>query len=360
MLRRRLMQSGIPDGFVDLGLPSGTLWAKGNIVKNGSTYAIGEETDYGAYFSWGNIDGHNEGEGYNFNSTTYNSTAGASQRTNIASDDAAHDAALACLGSPCHMPTVANYKELYSNTDCQFAVINGISGLKFMKKSDHSVYVFFPRAGYYNGTSSNYREARGSYWLSTVGGQGYTRYISFTTPSDAGGIGNTSARYLGCPVRAVIGPQDWIKDSYEESLSVKFYNSIQDSYYGDSGSTDYYHSDIPCNMEFDALIQRVDKYYSDRKEYTTTGNVFSTATSMDISAGVILEEDYYYVSGYLRLYSNELSDSVDFTITAGQQDRDEGDDTFYFNIKNDNGDVVGSGYCFFLDSGYAGVEITPN
>lgn len=167
-------------------------------------------------------------------------------------------------------------------------------------------------------------------------------------------------RTVGMSIRAVIGPQDQLKESYEEYSSVEFYGSVQDSYYGDSGSTSYNNSDISCNMEFDALAKRVDEYYSGRKEYTTLDNVFATATSMDISADVDINGSYYYVSGYLRLYSNELSDSVDFTITSDQQDRDEGDDTFYFNIENDNGDVVGSGYCFFLDSGYAGVEITPN
>lgn len=101
MLRRRLMEQSIPNGFVDLGLPSGTLWAKGNICKDtDGKYYIGEETDYGCYFSWGNIEGHNEGEGYNFNSKTYKSTAGNSLTSDINPDDASHDAALARLGSP--------------------------------------------------------------------------------------------------------------------------------------------------------------------------------------------------------------------------------------------------------------------
>lgn len=39
------------EDFVDLGLPSGLKWARGNIIMNGSKYKIGEETDYGAYVS---------------------------------------------------------------------------------------------------------------------------------------------------------------------------------------------------------------------------------------------------------------------------------------------------------------------
>ena len=75
------------DGFVDLGLPSGLKWAKGNIVKNGNKYEIGKETDYGAYVSWGNIEPHfsNNGsafdDGYNFgqsNRDGYSWTPGGS------------------------------------------------------------------------------------------------------------------------------------------------------------------------------------------------------------------------------------------------------------------------------------------
>lgn len=63
----------------------------------------------------------------------------------------------------------------------------------------------------------------------------------------------------------------------------------------------------------------------------------------------------------MRLYADELPDGwVDFKITSDNQDYNEGDDTYYFNIENDNGDVVGSGSVFFLESGYAGIEITHN
>jgi len=37
--------------YVDLGLPSGTLWAKCNIGAN-------SETDYGLYFAWGETQGY--------------------------------------------------------------------------------------------------------------------------------------------------------------------------------------------------------------------------------------------------------------------------------------------------------------
>ncbi|MBQ1774209.1 MAG: hypothetical protein IIZ97_08235, partial [Prevotella sp.] len=158
-------------GFVDLGLPSGKKWAIGNLVKDAQgNYSIGEETDWGTYVSWGNIIGHNEGEGYNFDQTTYDSTPGHSVAANIPSNDAAHDIALATLGSPWHLPTKEDCQELYDNTDSEWVADyngTGVAGRKFMKKSDHSVYVFFPASGYYSGTSLGNRGTYGRYWSSS-------------------------------------------------------------------------------------------------------------------------------------------------------------------------------------------------
>ena len=155
-------------GFVDLGLPSGKKWAIGNLVKDSQgNYSIGEETDWGTYVSWGNIIGHNEGEGYNFDQTTYDSTPGHSVAANIPSNDSAHDIALATLGTPWHLPTKEDFQELYDNTDSEWVADynnTGVAGRKFMKKSDHSVYVFFPSCGRCNGTTLDGRGALGLYW----------------------------------------------------------------------------------------------------------------------------------------------------------------------------------------------------
>ena len=155
-------------GFVDLGLPSGKKWAVGNLVKDAQgNYSIGAETDWGTYVSWGNIVGHNEGEGYDFSSTNYSSSPGNSVSADIPSNDATHDIALATLGSPWHLPTKADFQELYDNTDTEWVADyngTGVAGRKFMKKTDHSVYIFFPASGHYYGTSLSYRGTYGYYW----------------------------------------------------------------------------------------------------------------------------------------------------------------------------------------------------
>lgn len=202
-LRRRIMVLGGSAGedYVDLGLPSGLLWAKGNIVKNGNKYKIGKETDYGCYFSWGNVEGHNEGEGYNFNSTTYGSTLGKSLFDDISSST--YDAAQNHLGDEYRIPTQFDFKELYDNTDTEWATINGVAGRKFMKKLDHSVYVFLPASGYYDGTSLSERTV-GRYWTASYSSsdKAYRMHLSSASYDS----NNTDYRRFGYNIRAVSVP----------------------------------------------------------------------------------------------------------------------------------------------------------
>lgn len=207
LLRRRIMKPAEPDTeeYVDLGLPSGLLWAKGNLIKDSNgNYAIGKETDWGTYISWGNIIGHNEGEGYDFSSTNYDSTPGKQVAANIPSNDAAHDIALATLGTPWHLPTKEDFRELYDNTDTEWVADyngTGVAGRKFMKKTDHSVYVFFPASGYYSGTSLSNRGTSGYYWSSSFYSATYAYSLSFGSSSV--NPQNDFTRRVGFSVRPV-------------------------------------------------------------------------------------------------------------------------------------------------------------
>lgn len=206
LLRRRLMVSvGGGDDFVDLGLPSGTLWAKGNLCKDSQgKYFIGEETDYGTYVSWGNIDGHNEGEGYNFNSTNYNNSPGKQLTSDIPVGDT-YDIARARLSSPWRIPTRDDFQELYDNTDSEWVANynnTGVVGRKYMKKSDHSVYIFLPASGDCNGTSQNNRNTNGYYRSSSYYNANYAYYVYFNK-NNVMAINRNLYRYYGMSLRAV-------------------------------------------------------------------------------------------------------------------------------------------------------------
>lgn len=129
----------IPE-LVDLGLPSGTLWANRNIGAR-------KETDYGLYFQWAGIEGYTaaqvtSGEKvFDFDSTPYQTTKGigtnvgkekftkyfkvdASNKDSSVSNDIVtkkhlepiDDAATQLIGSKWAMPTYEDIAELIKNT----------------------------------------------------------------------------------------------------------------------------------------------------------------------------------------------------------------------------------------------------
>lgn len=215
ILRRRIMKpsgGGDTGDYVDFGLPSGLLWARGNIVIDGSGYAIGAETDRGCFFSWGNIVGHEPDGSYSFTSTNYNATSGSSLRAAIPSNDAQHDAALACLGEPWHLATTEAYQELIANTDSEWVSNfngSGVNGYKFMKKTNHSVYIFMPASGWQQGSASSEYNVRGEYFASTYYSNAVATNMTFTSSELNSSYTNSSygaMRRHGKPVRAVHKP----------------------------------------------------------------------------------------------------------------------------------------------------------
>ena len=108
--------------WVDLGLPSGLLWCTHNVGAS-------SEEDYGEYFSWGNVDGHEPtGTAFDYNwgssnSGPYASTPGASISFTSDTKNAdytptsGYDAAHENMGGDWRMPTATEFQELYDNTD---------------------------------------------------------------------------------------------------------------------------------------------------------------------------------------------------------------------------------------------------
>jgi len=203
---------------IDLGLPSGLKWAKGNIISDGNGgYKIGAETDYGAYFSWGNIAPHFSTDGFTFDGaydwgtsntdSPYAGSAGASisytsqHKGRDYTANTTNDAARACLGGSWQVPTATQFQELYDNTDSEWTTISGVNGRKFMKKTDHSVYVFFPAAGLGDIISLDLRGSHGYYWSSSLYSADYGYHLCFSSSNVSTQSNND--RYYGFSVRAV-------------------------------------------------------------------------------------------------------------------------------------------------------------
>ena len=159
------------DGYdcVDLGLPSGILWAKWNVGATG-------ETDYGLYFSWGGTTGYayqstaktfgwgdyelgDGGSGPN-NMTKYNSTDELMELELV--DDAAH----INMGGHWRMPNTAQLQELIDNTTNEWVAdynSSGKSGRLFRSISNGNT-LFFPAAGFCNNGNWSNANSDGFVW----------------------------------------------------------------------------------------------------------------------------------------------------------------------------------------------------
>lgn len=192
---------------VDLGLS--VKWANMNVGAS-------SPTDYGLYFMWGDVAGHpgantsgTATDGFSFDWANYKwySSGDGQKFTRYTGSDytellSADDAATACWGSGWRMPTKTEMQELVNNTDQEWTTIDGVAGRKFMKKTDHSVYIFLPAAGYRDGASFRSQGSGGYYWSSALGtGSPYDAWRLYFNSSTAYVL--SSNRCRGCTVRAV-------------------------------------------------------------------------------------------------------------------------------------------------------------
>lgn len=187
-----LMQNG--NVAVDLGLPSGKLWANRNV-------GAALETDSGMYFSWGNRHGYDDGQGYDFSNAVYQNTEGYSLGTNIPlSQDIAH----AYMGGNWRLPTDEEFAELFNSsyTTAEWVTVNGISGRRVTSKSNGNS-IFLPAAGgFRDGTSLDSQGTIGRYWSSTIIDGTSARSLTFNSSSFT--PQNTNPRRFGFPARAIM------------------------------------------------------------------------------------------------------------------------------------------------------------
>ena len=185
VLSFRSGSTGILNGheWVDLGLPSGTLWATCNVGANTS------ET-YGNYFAWGE--------------TTTKSSFSESNYTYI--DDPtilppSADAATVNWGDGWRMPTKEMANELINNSTVTRAVRNGISGWLVTGSNGNSI--FLPAAGSYINGDPWYH---GLYWTSSIYTNNRTNAWYFQLFDDGTYIEMYHIeRYDGLSVRPVCG-----------------------------------------------------------------------------------------------------------------------------------------------------------
>ena len=184
--------------YVDLGLPSGLLWATCNV---GASSPAG----YGDYFAWGETTTKTE---YNeSNCPTYGLTNSQLQSQGYIDSNgnltAQYDAATANWGGDWRMPTYEEQQELLNNCTWTWTAQNGINGYK-VSSTVNSNYIFLPAAGYRSGSSLYCAGRYGDYWSSTPYESG--SYRAYVLDFDSSNLSiHNFYRYDGQSVRPVCG-----------------------------------------------------------------------------------------------------------------------------------------------------------
>ena len=160
--------------WVDLGLPSGLLWATCNLGADspegyGDYYAWGETTTKSTY-NWSTYrycnGGYDQLTKYcSMGSYGYNGFA-----DNLTVLEAMDDAATQALGSGARMPTADEWRELINNTTSAWTTQNGVNGRKFTASNGKSL--FLPAAGYRWDDELNDAGSYGYYWSSSLNTDG--------------------------------------------------------------------------------------------------------------------------------------------------------------------------------------------
>ena len=189
--------------YVDLGLPSGTLWATCNVGAN-------SPEEYGDYFAWGETwpKDYYDWSNYQYcmgsygtltkycNDSSYGYNGFTDNLTTLLPED---DAATANWGSGWRMPTKEEWVELYNSTTVAWMTQNSVNGRLFTASNGNSL--FLPAAGYRFGSIEG--AGRYGYYRSCSLGTDYP-LLAGVFCFDQGAWGETdSDRHSGLPVRPV-------------------------------------------------------------------------------------------------------------------------------------------------------------
>lgn len=163
--------------YVDLGLPSGVLWATCNIGAE-------KPEDIGMYFPWGEIKGYAKGENHWFIwdyykwcrgsktiITRYCTNSGYGEVDYIYELLAEDDAATVIWGKDWRMPTSQDISDLCNSeyTTSEWVTVNGVKGRMITSRINGNS-IFMPAGGRRFDSETGFVGENGNYWSSSVVG----------------------------------------------------------------------------------------------------------------------------------------------------------------------------------------------
>lgn len=193
--------------WVDLGLPSGVLWATTNVGAN-------KPGDYGNYYAWGETYTKSD---YSYDTYKYSTSKGtvltkyctSSANGNVDNKttlEASDDAASVNWGGSWRMPTYEELKELANTSYCTWTweLQDGHYGSRVTGPNGNSI--FLPAAGWFAVISTINVGEQGYYWTSSLNPENDKSYdLWMIKVGDKGGamFHTAGIRYAGYSVRAV-------------------------------------------------------------------------------------------------------------------------------------------------------------
>ena len=196
-----------PVVWVDLGLPSGLLWAECNL---GAT--VPEE--YGDYYAWGETTPKSE---YTWDTYQYGNASDQLTKycfyaeygldgyiDNLNQLEPYDDVATVRLGGGAHMPSLDDWKELRNNTTITRTTVNGVYGDQYTAENGNTL--FMPAAGYIDGSLLSRDSSDGFYWSRTIYRWMPSNAYLCNFTSDFYNWSADRARIYGLSVRAVCSP----------------------------------------------------------------------------------------------------------------------------------------------------------
>lgn len=157
------------DQWVDLGLPSGILWARWNLGANSP------EED-GGYYAWGETE-----EKARYHGDTYDDSEITGANISDISNTK-YDAATAIWGDGARMPRLNEMTELVKNCSYESTTYKGKNGLLITGPNGNNIFLpFSGHKTYKDPDGDNWRNKRGYYWSSTIfhNVYGYTDAYSY-------------------------------------------------------------------------------------------------------------------------------------------------------------------------------------
>lgn len=160
--------------MIDLGLPSGTIWACCNVGAS-------KPEEYGDFYAWGETSTKNQ-----YTTGTYEWCINGRSHVDIGEDISCvpqFDPATKHWSRPWRMPTLALMEELLNNTTSEWTSQEGVNGRTFTGRNGGKI--FLPAGGNFINSNTGVGDY-GNYWTSTIFGMttswyAYELYISLET-----------------------------------------------------------------------------------------------------------------------------------------------------------------------------------